>query len=657
VYLILLLRRGDVPRFVTTNFARIWLRWHLGRVVRRFLDVVVRWVTANPVRLYILANFVHNTITSSTEVLMQPLFSTEKLPEKQVTRALHCGRFSFSKLLGMLSVSAVLGLAGCSDPSGPGTGQSSDGINADIGAAATSGVTYYVSATGSDANRGTSPSQAWRSIGKVNSKVFSPGDKILFQAGAVFSGRLFFDAADGGTVAGPITVSSYGTGRATISAGNGNGILLYNTAGFSITRLVLKGSGRTVNTESGVNVYTDLGGNVKLNYIRIHRVDASGFGDHGIVIGSSNNSTGYRDVRVTYSSVYDNGIAGISTYAQSAYSHQNFYFGHLKSYRNSGVPGLSFNSGNGIVMGGVTGGTIERSLAYDNGWLCDAAEGPVGIWAYNSDGIVIQHNESYRNRTNGTADGGGFDLDQNTRNSKLQYNYSHENDGPGFLLAHSPDSYSHSGNTIRYNISENDARKNSNGAIVVFGRTVGAEIYNNMVFVKPPVTGIARGIFIHNSGIIARDVENLHVRNNSFYTTGDLPVVQVTSDQLNGAIDLRFEGNNYFAGSYNPRIVWGGTTYTSLAAWRTGKGQERLNGADVGSQVNPGLTNPGSGGTIGNADLLHNLSAYRLISTSPLVDNGLDLTTTFGLNTGLIDFYSGSIPYPGKYDVGANEWR
>ena len=37
VYLILLLRRGDVPRFVTTKFARIWLRWHLGRVVRRFL--------------------------------------------------------------------------------------------------------------------------------------------------------------------------------------------------------------------------------------------------------------------------------------------------------------------------------------------------------------------------------------------------------------------------------------------------------------------------------------------------------------------------------------------------------------------------------------------------------------------------------------------
>ncbi len=588
---------------------------------------------------------------------MQPMSAIGKKPGSQAARALHRTVSLSRTILGILSISTVLGVAGCSDVAGPGSGRPSGPVSTDISTAATAGVAYYVSATGNDANAGTSPSLAWRSIAKVNSRTFSPGDKILFQGGAVFSGGLVFDSADRGTAVGPISVSSYGTGRATISAGNVNAILLYNTAGFSITELVVKGSGRTVNTESGVNIYTDLAGNTKLHFIRVDGVDASGFGDYGIVIGGWNNSTGYNDVRVTYSSAYDNGLAGISTYAQSAYAHQNFYFGHLKSYRNSGVAGLSGNSGSGIVMGGVSGGTIERSLAYNNGWLCDAPEGPVGIWAYDSDGIGIQHNESYQNRTGGTADGGGFDLDQNTRNSKLQYNYSHGNDGAGFLLAHSPDTYSHSGNTIRYNISENDARKNSNGAIVIFGRTVGAEIYNNTVFVKPSVTGSPLGIFIHNSGITTRDVKNVHVRNNSFYTTGNLRVVAVTTDQLNGAIDLRFEGNNYYAGLYKARIVWGGTTYTSLAAWRTGKGQESLNGANVGSQINPGLINPGNGGTIGNADLLHNLSAYKLLGTSPLIGRGLDLKTTFGLNAGLIDFYSASIPFGSEHDVGAHEWR
>ena len=568
-----------------------------------------------------------------------------------VTRAERNRPRELRKLLVMLGTSVVIGTAGCSDATGPGIGQPN------LGTTSTTGVTYYVSPGGNDGNPGTSSSLAWQSIGKVNAMTFSPGDRILFQAGAVFSGGLFFDASDRGAATGPITVSSYGTGRATISSGSGTAIMLYNTAGFAISNLVVAGSGRTANTGSGVNVYTDLDGGVKLNFIRVERVEASGFGDYGIVIGSWNNAAGFSDVRITRSSAHDNGRAGVSTYAQAAYSHQNFYFDHLTSYGNSGIAGLAGNSGSGIVMGGVSGGTIQRSLAYDNGWLCDASEGPVGIWAYDSDGIVIQHNESYRNRTNGTADGGGFDLDQNTRNSTLQYNYSHENDGPGFLLAHSPDSYSHSGNTIRYNISEKDARKNSHGAIEIWGRTVGAEIYNNTVMVKPPVAGSPRAVFIHNTGITTLDVKNVHFRNNIFHTTADFRVVDVASDQLNGAIDLRFEGNNYFAGIYKPRIIYGGTTFLNLADWRTAIGQERLNGADVGSQSNPGLTNPGNGGTIGNADLLYNLSAYKLTSASPLIDKGLNLGATFGLNTGLIDFYSASIPYGMGYDVGAHEWR
>ena len=144
-------------------------------------------------------------------------------------------------------------------------------------------------------------------------------------------------------------------------------------------------------------------------------------------------------------------------------------FRSILSYRNSGIAGAAGNTGSGITMGGVKGGMIERSVAYDNGWLCDANEGPVGIWTYDSYGVVIQHNELYRNRTNGPADGGDFDLDQNTRNALVQYNYSHDNYGPGYLFSHSPNTFSHSGNTVRYNISENDGRRNSAAAILIWG--------------------------------------------------------------------------------------------------------------------------------------------------------------------------------------------
>ena len=36
VYLLLLFIRGEVPRFVTANFARLWVQWHLSRVAWRF---------------------------------------------------------------------------------------------------------------------------------------------------------------------------------------------------------------------------------------------------------------------------------------------------------------------------------------------------------------------------------------------------------------------------------------------------------------------------------------------------------------------------------------------------------------------------------------------------------------------------------------------
>src|ERR1700760_97275 len=84
-------------------------------------------------------------------------------------------------------------------------------------------ATYYVANSGNDKNSGTSTSSPWQSITKVNGINFSAGDTILFADGQTFSGSLSFDVSDKGSASNPITVSSYGTGRATINAGSGNG--------------------------------------------------------------------------------------------------------------------------------------------------------------------------------------------------------------------------------------------------------------------------------------------------------------------------------------------------------------------------------------------------------------------------------------------------
>src|SRR5688572_26014635 len=105
--------------------------------------------------------------------------------------------------------------------------------------------TYYVGAGGSDANAGTSTAAAWASIAKVNAVNLNPGDRVLFEGGRSFTGNLRFDATDDGTAAAPITVSSYGTGRATIRQplAGGEAINVQNTAGYVISNLNVVGKG------------------------------------------------------------------------------------------------------------------------------------------------------------------------------------------------------------------------------------------------------------------------------------------------------------------------------------------------------------------------------------------------------------------------------
>src|SRR5690242_20087818 len=95
-------------------------------------------------------------------------------------------------------------------------------------------TTYYVSPAGDDTADGRTPGRAWRTLARVSSTSFEPGSHILLESGRVFRGTLYFDEDDVGTAADPITVGSYGDGRALLDGGDGYGIVVRNTGGFRI---------------------------------------------------------------------------------------------------------------------------------------------------------------------------------------------------------------------------------------------------------------------------------------------------------------------------------------------------------------------------------------------------------------------------------------
>lgn len=522
---------------------------------------------------------------------------------------------------------------------------------------------FYLSPGGSDANSGTDPAHPWQTIAKLNASSFQAGDSILFQAGQSFGGNVTFGANDAGTPAAPIAVNTYsydpssgivtvGAGSATINAGNGNGVFASDTAGLSIANLDLVGSGQAANSFNGIQFDDNLAGNVQLPYVHIDDVMVSGFGRYGITIGGSNGKSGFSDVRITNSNVYDNIVGGIETHgvfssSATTYANSGVYVGHCAVHDNPGYAGSSTHVGDGIVLSDVNGGAIERCESYNNGTQNTHNGGPVGIWAWDSNAVTIQYNESHDNHTNSTSDGGGFDLDGGDTNCLVQYNYSHNNDGPGYGLFQFSGARRWNNNTVRFNISENDARKNNYGAIDLWngGSGIGgAQIYNNTLYVSPS-SGTARGVFVQNP------VGSVGIRNNIIQTVGGVLLADVEGKQSG----LVFQGNDYWSSGSAFRIKQFTKSYSSLAAWRSATGQETLSGQAVGYSVDPLLNSPGNGGTIGDADNLDALWAYRLQTTSPLIDKGLNLSSLFGINPGPQDFFGDPVPdSQGGLNIGAD---
>lgn len=518
------------------------------------------------------------------------------------------------------------------------------------------GSTYYVSQGGNDLSSGASIATAWRTTSKVNSTRLLPGDVVLFEGGSVFAGGLVLDGSTQGTTASPIVFSSYGAGRAVIDSGNNAGFYAHNTGGIEVRNLEFKGSGRLVNSGSGVEFYLD-SANVHLQHLVLDNINAHGYQDAGIIIGSWNGNSGYNQVRITECSASANGSVGIVSYSELLAAHHNWYVGYCRAFDNSGRANITDNhTGSGIVLGGVDGALIEHSEAYHNGWLnASQSGGPVGIWGYCCNNLTIQYCESHHNESGTCRDGGGFDLDGGCTNSVLQYNYSHDNVGPGYLLAQYPGAPPMHDLTVRYNISENDGRGCGQGALLLWstgasGGIQRANIHNNTIYVSPPADG-SRPKAVD---IISGGISDVVIRNNVLQTTGGLPLVASVTTQ-----GVLLQGNAYWSSGQNLQIDWGSGHYNSLEAWRTASGQEQMGVRATGIEVDPQLQQPGAGGTLAilnSGRQLTSLTAYRLQSGSNLMNAGLDLLTEFGLDPGPRDFFGNPTPARGVgRSIGAYE--
>ncbi|MGV8970296.1 MAG: hypothetical protein ACOH1J_07600 [Microbacteriaceae bacterium] len=422
----------------------------------------------------------------------------------------------------------------------------------------------YLSPGGSNAANGLTPATAWQTVTKVNAATVPAGTCILFEDSSTFAGKLVLETGDANSATNRVVVGTYITGSAVgATRATLRGVLIRNVGGVTLQDLTVSANGTAV--VNGIELLNTLGNNDRRSGITVTRVDVGGFPLSGILIAGKNSAnlskSGFSDVLIEKTDSYGNGDAGIQSsgnlcdVTNAAYSHLNITIRNVAAFDNQGFANKTIvncagqlentNSGNGIVLGDVKDSLIENSFAFRNGVNNNfGGGGPVGIWAYNADKIVIQKNHSYSNRS-ATKDGGGFDLDGGVKNSIMQYNYSYDNTGAGYLVFQYEGARPLDNNIVRHNISRNDGRGAPGGVayggIVIgkFGNVTGPTntfVYGNSIFVSPTTTSPEPP-----AGIRVWAGSEAYFYNNSIHTTGDVPLVSLDSNTA-----TQFLGNNYF---------------------------------------------------------------------------------------------------------------
>jgi hypothetical protein len=477
-----------------------------------------------------------------------------------------------------------------------------------------------------------SKQRPFESLGAFRKLKLKAGDSVFFKSGDVFRGQINITDIHG-TVKQPIVFTTYGKGKAFIYSGLGDGISIKQSSHFSFHNIVLQGLGRKEKTGDGIKL-------INCSSIRINEVEVSGYQKAGVLLYNC------QDALIDGVIAQDNGFAGI--FINGEYQKRLSERIHITSSRADNNPGdptnLTNHSGNGILVGNCKHVLIEYCSATNNGWdMPRTGNGPVGIWAYEADSIIIQHCLSYRNKTSpGAADGGGFDLDGGVTNSIIQYCLSYENEGAGYGIFEYPGANQWKNNTVRYCISINDGRKTENAAAMY--------IWNGWDADSMLTDFYAYNNFFYNDTKYSFSFAP-QSRHKRFYFFNNIFVASDSSDMYYG-IDR--SNSDIFLNN-----VWmlknGGfrqNDFNDLEQWARKTGNEMKDGKFYG---------------IGFDSLIFDLPKYidatdlYRFKTNPILskvcnnsvrEKGLDIKKMFGIDPGKKDFFGNSLRAGKTFDPG-----
>ena len=349
---------------------------------------------------------------------------------------------------------------------------------------------YFINPTaGNDQNSGTSENQAWKTANPLEKQALVAGDRLLLHAGDTLRQSLEFRQVQGDEE-NPFTISRYGDGPDPVIIGKdaNHAIYFFNPAHVIIEKVEV----RNPEGEYGILMVAQDAGELKNVIIREVEVtevfDASRDITEpskvrgGIVfdVKMGEQPTWWNGIEILNSHIHDLGSCGITI--GSDYKVVKAYEGGDARYPNLGVR-IAHNKIHDIVRDGAIirqckGGVME----YNEVWRTGLVAVSNGMWWYDSDSCVIQYNEGHHCKAAFDKDGAPFSIDNSSTNCIIRHNYSHDNEGPGYMLfGHDDNGF---GNLIYHNLSVNDHTNNTSsgtGSIAIVSRVRDARVVNNTI--------------------------------------------------------------------------------------------------------------------------------------------------------------------------------
>lgn len=388
---------------------------------------------------------------------------------------------------------------------------------------------YYIdSANGNDTNSGTSEDSPWKSLAKVSSLTFQPGDNIYFKSDSSYTGCATINGD--GTASEPITVSAYGEGDAPrftnpdYDVDNGNALRVRGDYQI-IENLYFHNCAPAPRWAGFETVWTVGALHVSLGNDHVI-IRNNEFADNAKAIHS------YSE----HSLITKNNIHGANTSAQDGFLSAP-YWGPLGIHLGIGNQEVSYN-------------TIEDMFVEGGNWGGDGGAIEIDDGRNHKNNFHIHHNNTKHNM-------GFLEISWNdditkkpTQNIIIEHNVSRDYQGFVYWWAKNSDSRISNNTIIRTDYLEGMA---SDGVFTLDGR--GITLTKNIVVVRDGMPNAA-----YEGGETDRHVHA--VRTDNCYWNADGGDLNLGLSLASGEIDadplfVDYSGGDYRLKSDSPAKGWG----------------------------------------------------------------------------------------------------